>query len=134
MTGMNRSCLEVNVSDYICLERIGGDYEWSNTLARVIGLPTSQHVRVELFDRVDAVPGGFEPYAEKLGELAVQQDRLDGLNELKALQQQYQQLVEDEDRSSERLYRAREVTQEKQAIAAAFTRQQMVELDQVRAV
>ncbi|EAN76350.1 hypothetical protein, conserved [Trypanosoma brucei brucei TREU927] len=130
---MNRSCLEVNVSDYICLERIGGDYEWSNTLARVIGLPTSQHVRVELFDRVDAVPGGFEPYDEKLGELAVQQDRLDGLNELKALQQQYQQLVEDEDRSSERLYRAREVTQEKQAIAAAFTRQQMVELDQVRA-
>nr|CCC92673.1 unnamed protein product [Trypanosoma congolense IL3000] len=132
MTKSVKAALEVNVNDFVCFERIGGDYEWNTVLARVISIPTAQHVRVELFDRADAVPVGFAPYDNKLGQLAEQRECEDALNELAALRQQHQQLVEEEDRASESLYRAREVTQGRQAIAASMTRQKMVMLDQMR--
>ncbi|RNE98242.1 uncharacterized protein Tco025E_09287, partial [Trypanosoma conorhini] len=122
----------VELDDFVCFERVGADWEWKNTLGKVIGFPTPTRVWVELFDRSEHVPQSTTLMDEKLQEMATNTGALALWEEKLELDHQLQQAAEEEDKAAEKLFAMREASQQRQAKASAHTRETMVALDATR--
>ncbi|PWV08051.1 hypothetical protein C3747_95g109 [Trypanosoma cruzi] len=124
--------LAMELNDVVCFERLCADREWRNTLGKVIGFPTSTHVRVELFERAEQTNHSVSIVDEKLQEMATDTGKLAVWEEKLELDHQLQQAVEEEDKASEKLFKLRDTTQQRQSKASARVRETMEALDEAR--